>query len=190
MLLTPEEPNEIDLIEARIASLEKHIIGNLQSTENYSPVIDSLITTNALIGTALSGREPAAMFMRRLDELDKLLDPARDDETVDARAKLEEVLVLEPQLQQNLKSLKEVQDLLPVLDSEHIKYVPNLSDRLEKLTLFHLDKKQEADNVTTEVTGLIKQYNTIIMNVTKSFVQFEENLTQYEIASQPKKEPE
>lgn len=190
MILTPDEPSEIDLIEARIADLEKRVIGDLQTTENLSPVIDSLVTTNALIGSALTGRESTFNFMRRLGELDKLLDPAAEDAAFDMRAKLEQVLVMEPELRQNLKSLRDVEELQPVLDSEHIKYVPSLSERLEKLTLFYLDKKQDADIVSGKVMSLLQQYNSIIMNITKAFVQFEETLTQYEIAAQPKKEPE
>ena len=190
MFLTSDEPSEVDLIEARIIDLEKRVLGNLQTTENLSPVIDSLATINALIGTALTGRETSSNFMRRLEELDKLLDPSAEDADVDERAKFEDVLVMEPELQQNLKLLKDVQELQPVLDSEHIKHVPALSDRLEKLTLFYLDRKEDAANVKSEVFDFLKQYNSIIVSMSKAFVQFEETVTQYELAAQPKKEPE
>ncbi|KAJ9589245.1 hypothetical protein L9F63_017544 [Diploptera punctata] len=190
MLLTTEEPNEIDLIEARILDLEKRVLGDVDTTENFSPVVDSLITTNALICTALTGRETTSVFMRRLGELDKLLDPDAEDVALETRAKIEEVLVMEPQLKHNLKSLREMEELQPALDSEHIKFVPSLSDRLEKLTLFYLDKKQDSDHVTGKVMKLLQEYNAIITNITKMFVQFEETVTKCEVAAQPKKQPE
>jgi SMC interacting uncharacterized protein involved in chromosome segregation len=101
---------------------------------------------------------------------------------------MEEVLVMEPLLQQNEKALDQIQKLASVLDSEAIKNVPSLTDRLEKLTLFYLDKKQEADAATANIMDLLQQYNTIIMNITKSFVQFEDTVTRFEIAALPRKE--
>ncbi|KDR14101.1 uncharacterized protein LOC110834844 [Zootermopsis nevadensis] len=190
MLLTQDEMKEIDLIEARIVDLEKRIVGNLHSTENYVPIVDSLETTNSLINTSLIGRESASMFMRRLAELDTLLDPAAEDRTLNLSVKMEQVLVMEPFLQHNVRALNEMQQLVSVLDSEAIKNVPSLTRRLEKLTLFYLDRKQETDTMTANIMDLLQQYNTIIMNVTKSFAQFEDVVTKCEIATQPKKEAE
>jgi chromosome condensin MukBEF ATPase and DNA-binding subunit MukB len=188
MLLTRDEQKEIDLIEARLEELEKQILGNHQSTENVVPIADSLITTNALINAALVGRETASAFMRRLPELDKLLDPAVEDKARDISARTEEVLVMEPLLQQNARALNQIEKLASVLDSEAIKNVPSLTGRLEKLTLFYLDKKQEAGVATANVMDLLQQYNTIVMNITKSFVQFEDAVTRCEIDAQPRKE--
>jgi Mg2+ and Co2+ transporter CorA len=188
MLLTQNEQKEIDLIEARIEELEKRILGNHQSTENVIPITDSLITTNALINASMVGREAASTFMRRLAELDKLLDPAVEDKALDLSARMEEVLVMEPLLQQNAKALCQIQKLVSVLDSEAIKNVPSLTDQLEKLTLFYLDKKQEVDATTANIMDLLQQYNTIITNITKSFVQCEDTVTRFEIAALPQKE--
>jgi hypothetical protein len=191
MLWTQDELKEVDLIEARIVELEKRIVGNLKSTtESDSPIIDSLATTNALINTSLIGRESASTFMRRLTELDKLLDPAAEDRTLDLSARMEEVLVIEPLLQQNEKALNQIQQLVSVLDSEAIKNVPSSTGRLEKLTLFYLDREQDTDTMTANIMDLLQQYNTIMMNMTKSFVQFEDIITKCEIAAQPKKEVE
>jgi dynactin-3 len=190
MHLTQDELKEIDLIEARVMDLERRVLGNLKSTENYDPVTDSLVTTNALINTSLVGRDSISSFMQRLEELDRLLDPAAEDKTLHLSAKMEEVLVMEPLLQRNVKALNQIQELIPVLDSEAIKNVPSLTDRLEKLTLFYLDKKQETDAMCANIMDLLQQYNMIIMNMTKSFVQFEESVTKCEIAAQPKMEVE
>jgi hypothetical protein len=51
-----------------------------------------------------------------------------------------------------------------------------------------LDKKQEVDTTTANIMDLLQQYNTIIMNITKSFVQFEDTVTRFEIAALPQKE--
>jgi hypothetical protein len=183
-----DEQKEIDLLEARCEELEKRILGNHRSSENMIPITDSLITTNALINASLVGREVVSAFMRRLAELDKLLDPSVEDKVLDISARMEEVLVMEPLLQQNARALNQIQKFSSVLESEAIKDVPGLTERLEKLTLFYLDKKQEADATTANIMDLLQQYNTIIMNITKSFVQLEEAVTRYEIAAQPQKE--
>ncbi|GFG37756.1 hypothetical protein Cfor_01136 [Coptotermes formosanus] len=188
MLLTQDELKEIDLIESRIVELEKRVSGSLQLTENYIPITDSLISTNALINTSLVGRDSVTAFMRRLTELDKLLDPTVEDRMMNLSAKMEEVLVMEPLLHQNVSALKHIQSLSSVLDSEAVKNIPSLTDRLEKLTLFYLDKKQETDAVTASVMDLLQQYNTIIMKITKSFVQMEDTVTKCELAVQRRKE--
>jgi hypothetical protein len=190
MLLTEDELKEIDLIEARIMELEKRITGNLHSAESYGPIVDSLLTTNSLLNTSLIGRESASTFMQRLAELDRLLDPAAEDRTLDLSAKMEQVLVMEPLLQQNVRALNQIQQLVSVLDSKAIKNVPSLTHQLEKLTLFYLDRKQETDAMTANIMDLLKQYNTIIMNMTKSFVQFEDIVTKCEIAALPRREAE
>jgi hypothetical protein len=87
-----------------------------------------------------------------------------------------------------VQALKHIQSLASVLDSEALKNVPNLTDRLERLTLFYLDKKQESAAITMNVMELLQQYNTIIMNITKAFIQMEDTVTKYELAAQPKKE--
>lgn len=188
MLLTQDELKEIDLIESRIVELEKRVFGYLHLTENYIPITDSLINTNALINASLVGRDSAAAFMRRLAELDKLLDPTVEDRMINLSAKMEEVLVMEPLLHQNMSALNHIQSLTSVLDSEAVKNIPSLTDRLKKLTLFYLGKKQEADAITANVMDLLQQYNTIITKITKSFVQMEDTVTKCELAAQPKKE--
>jgi len=190
MLLTPDELKEIDLMESRIVELEKRVFGNLQLMEEYIPVTDSLISTNALINASLVGRDSIATFMQRLAELDKLLDPTVEDRMMNSSAKMEEVLVMEPLLHQNVQALKHIQSLASVLDSEALKNVPNLTDRLERLTLFYLDKKQESAAITMNVMELLQQYNTIIMKITKAFIQMEDTVTKCELAAQPKKELE
>jgi len=190
MLLTEDELKEIDLMESRIVELEKRVFGNIQSMEDYIPVTDSLISTNALINASLVGRDSIATFMQRLAELDKLLDPTVEDRMMNSSAKMEEVVVMEPLLHQNVQALKQIQSLASVLDSEALKNVPNLTDRLERLTLFYLDKKQETAAITMNVMELLQQYNTIIMKITKAFIQMEDTVTKWELAAQPKKELE
>lgn len=188
MLLTQDELKEIDLIESRIVELEKRVFGSLKLTEDHIPVTDSLISTNSLINASLVGRDSVASFMRRLSELDKLLDPTVEDRMMNSSAKMERVLVMEPLLHQNASTLNQIQSFASVLNSEAVKNIPGLTDRLEKLTLFYLDKKQETETVTANVMDLIQQYNTIIMQITKSFVQMEDTVTKCELAAQIKKE--
>jgi hypothetical protein len=126
--------------------------------------------------------------MRRLAELDKLLDPTVEDRMMNSSAKMERVLVMEPLLHQNESVLKQIQSLASVLNSDAVRNIPSLTDRLQKLTLFYLDKKQETDAITVNVMDLIQQYNTITMQITKSFVQMKDAVTKYELAAQTKKE--
>jgi hypothetical protein len=188
MLLTQDELKEIDLIESRIVELEKRVFGSLQLTEDNIPVTESLISANALINASLVGRDSTATFMRRLAELDKLLDPAIEERMMNPSAKMEEVLVMEPLLHHNMSALKHIQSLASVLDSEAVKNIPSLTGQLEKLTLFYLDKKQEADAITANVMELLQLYNSIIIEITKSFVQMEDTVTKCELAEQTEKE--
>ncbi|XP_067014310.1 dynactin subunit 3 [Anabrus simplex] len=180
---------DLDLLEKRIEDLESKILGNLESTENLTPVADSLSNTNTLLLTATSGREKVNNVLnKRLHELEKYLSSVYDDYSPASIAAMYEIILLEePFLRSNIAMLNQIKELRPVLDSEHIRNVPDLKKRLEDLTVIYLDKKEAADSQGTEFMESVAQYNKTIIKLTKAFVVLDEIVTRLEIQAQPKK---
>nr|CAD7597851.1 unnamed protein product [Timema genevievae] len=187
-----QESEVLSMLEARMSKLETCIVGsppNLDSQTSGNTVCDSLLHTNTLVATALSGREKVNAVLKRLDELERYVDPMFEENcSVDTSAKIETILSAEPQIERNLELAQQFSTLVPLLDSKQVRDVTESSGRLEKLTLVLLDSKTRADGTSERVMGLIEQYNAIIQNLTLTFEHWDNVLTRAELSRQSKKE--
>ncbi|XP_046399225.1 uncharacterized protein LOC124165776 [Ischnura elegans] len=178
----------LDLLESRIKALESRVIGNSQKNDAKTSVMDSLLVINSQIANALSGREQVTAVLKRLNELEKFMDPSYgDDIPMSTKSKLDVILSMEPELVQNVKYFQQLQQLKSVLDSEHIKNIPALQSKVDKLIVVELENKTKFENVTKETYDMIEQYNGIINSLSQSFVVWESMITNCEIARQIKK---
>lgn len=113
--------------------------------------------------------------MKRLDELEKYLDPSF--ELIDSgnlNAKLAVVLSTEPELHEYAGSLQKIHDLTPVLNSNNLQEIPNLSSKLQELIIFSLQNQNEVEKVSEGTVQLIHQYNSIMQSMSRSFDQLNE----------------
>nr|CAD7408683.1 unnamed protein product [Timema poppensis] len=199
-----QESEVLSMLEARMGKLETCIVGsppNLDSQKSGNTVCDSLLHTNTLVATALSGREKVTAVLKRLDELERYVDPMFEENcSVDTSSKIEMILSAEPQIERNLELAQQFSNLMPLLDSKQqqiqvlslfnhqVRDVTESSGRLEKLTVVLLDSKTRADGMSERVMGLIEQYNAIIQNLTLTFEHWDNVLTRAELSRQSKKE--
>ena len=85
----------------------------------------------------------------------------------------------EGDLRSNLAQLEQARRLVTsVLDNpqatENLKAVQNLSGRLDKLSLLTLNSLEDYNSVSEDVQQLFDRYNTIVSDLTRSFIIFDE----------------
>lgn len=182
----------IELLEERIAELEKQIYGcSIPSIDDplaETAVVDSLLHVNTLISSALSGREKANALVKRLPQLNELLDTTYDDGDLQTEAKLEVLFAVEDELQKNLELLNKVKELMPALEIDKIKNVPELTPKLEHLTINYLKAYEESNEVNHTIHEVFSKYNNIIDIISKTLINLDATLTTVEIAAAPKKQ--
>lgn len=82
--------------------------------------------------------------------------------------------------------LEQVEALVPMLDSTHIKAVPEHAARLQRLAQIHIQQQDQCVEITEESKALLEEYNKTTMLLSKQFVQWDELLCQLEAAKQVK----
>lgn len=182
----------VDLLEGRITELEKlfYGLGHATDIENIKPensVIDSLLHVNTLISSALSGREKANAVMKRLPELNNYLDPVVETMEIPIDAKLQVLLTMESEIRENSEQLKKMQSLMPVLETECIKDVPEMSKKLTDLSLTCLKLYEESEKLNAHVNEVLSKYNAVVYSISKSLITLDAAVGAAEIAAMPKK---
>ncbi|CAL7939399.1 unnamed protein product [Xylocopa violacea] len=180
----------IELLEDRIAELEKQIYGLAKKNETNdtppeSPVIDTLLHVNTLVSSALSGREKATLMTKRLPELNNYLDPIVESLEIPMEAKVQLLLTMAPEIKQNYEMLKQVHELLPVLETDHLRDVPELTN---KLILSYLKLYEDSQELNSRIIEVLSKYNEVITSISKSLITIDAVVTAAEIAAMPKKQ--
>ncbi|XP_002741729.1 dynactin subunit 3-like [Saccoglossus kowalevskii] len=177
-------------LEQRIKILENRICGHEQrgfKTKDNKKCIDALSSFLQSMNTATAGRDNINSAWKRLQEIDQYLDPALSDTiTMDDDLKTEIILAEEEHLKKQGELLEQVTKMKDILDSEHLKVTPNMSEKMQSLSHINMDQKEELESLNGDAKQLLEAYNHIITLLSKQFVQWDETVTQYEIASQKK----
>jgi hypothetical protein len=192
--MTSEKNNCSDLAsleaaERRLADLERRLYGDQHkfgnNSDDASPMVSKLAGIANEVGDALGRRERITPLFRRLNELDKYLDPASWTEaslSIDSRAEL--ILNEERRIRHNNALLEKVKEKKVFLDSETLKNVPSLESKLVQLTKLHLDQNERGDQWAEDSLGLIEQYNDVVDAITSTFIEYDKVLTAAEELSQ------
>lgn len=183
----------IELLEDRIADLEKQIYGLSKPSEDRSapvenPVIDSLLHVNTLVSSAMSGREKANAAIKRLPELNDYLDPVPESSEIPAEAKVQLLLMTATEIKQNYEMLRQVQELTPALEIDRLRDVPELTNKLNDLNLSYLKIYEDNQQLNGHINEIFSKYNEVITSISKSLITIDSAVTAAEIAAMPKKQ--
>ncbi|XP_033333619.1 dynactin subunit 3 [Megalopta genalis] len=183
----------VELLESRITELEKRVFGYKEASGNNNtppenPVIHSLLDVNTLVSSAMSGRKNANMVIQRLPELNRYLDPVADSTELPIEAKLQLLLTMAPEIKQNCDMLHQMQELMPVLETDRIRDVPELSNKLNDLNLSYLKIYEESQDLNGHINEVFSKYNEVITSISKSLITIDAAVTAAEIAAMPKKQ--
>lgn len=179
----------LDVMEQRLDDLEKLVFDTEDKEICYpkdnSEVISTLASQNSQLNCALAGHKKTEAVISRLPELTQLLDPVYTDRlTLSQAAKAEVVLAEEELIRQQAANLEKVEQMLNLLNSEHIKFVPSLQGKLQELGKVHIKQQDDASELTEQTKSLLLYYNNCINLLSKQFIAWDAKLTQIEISKQ------
>ncbi|XP_015171086.1 PREDICTED: uncharacterized protein LOC107063664 [Polistes dominula] len=176
----------IKLLEDRLDELEKQVYGFgkvLQLDDSFpeTSITDNLLHANTLISSALSGRENIAEAIKRLPELIKYLDISPDelDEPIQIKSLL--LLLPEQEIMDNYKYLSKIQELMPVLETDSLKDLPELSVKLKELSLKQLKIHDEAEAFAKDMHAIFSVYNDVIDSISKTLITLDQEITRAEL---------
>lgn len=183
----------IELLEDRIAAMEKQIYGLMKikdnnDTSSESAVIDNLLHVNTLISSATSGREKANAVIKRLAELNSYLDPMVETLEIPIEAKYQLLMAMAPEIKQNYGQLKLVQELMPVLETDPLRDVPDLTNKLNDVNLTYLKLYEAIQGLNEHINEVFSKYNEVVTSISRSLIAIHAVVTEAEIAAMPKKQ--
>ncbi|XP_042231308.1 uncharacterized protein LOC121872561 [Homarus americanus] len=182
------EVESLHVLEERVKKLEEKIFGPLPKDAEYPEVVSTLASLGGQLGSALGTRDRMMMVMKRLDELERYLDPSYGESLeLSDNVKLDLVLAREEQLRNQYQHLNTMNSLKNVLDSQHITDSANLGDELIQIANRHSQDEEAASQQSVQIKNMLDQYNAIINILTETFIKMDEVVTKAEIAALPKK---
>merc|ERR1719369_1062749 len=182
------EVESLTVLEDRVKRLEDKFYGAQNKDGEYSEVVSTLSNLGGQLGAALGTRDRMMMVMKRLEELQRYLDPSYGESLeLSDNVKLDLVLNREEHLQQQHQQLNKMHELKHVLDSQHISDAASLSDQLIKVANAHAQQEEAVSRQAMEINNMVDQYNSIINTITETFVKMDEIVTKAELAAVPKK---
>lgn len=166
----------IDVLESRISELEIQVYGKngmktmIDTPSPDSSILDNLLHVNTLVSSSLSGRKNTNALVTRLLELNDLLDMSNKDDDVQTESKAEILLTMESDFYKNLEHLNKIQELSSSLDADELKYIPELTPKIETMALNYLQNYEKSTKISNDIQDMFSKYNSIINTISKSMV--------------------
>ncbi|XP_014238968.1 uncharacterized protein LOC106660506 [Trichogramma pretiosum] len=181
-----------DVLEDRIAELEKRIYGldmkkGIETSLPDSSIIDNYNSAYTLITSALSGREKINSLIQRLPELESFTETDFEPSDLNTDMKVEYILAVEPEIRQTVEQFNQLKELLSVLDSNSLSNLPEMEERLHKVSLKYIEIADDVEQVNSETREMISRYNEIMLNISKTLIILDDEVSKFEKAAEPKK---
>ncbi|XP_023375093.1 dynactin subunit 3 isoform X2 [Otolemur garnettii] len=148
---------DVQRLQARVEELERWVYGP-GGTRGSRKVADGLVKVQVALGNIANKRERVKILYKKKEQFI-----------------LSQVALLE-----------QVDALVPMLDSAHIKAVPEHAARLQRLAQIHIQQQDQCVEITEESKALLEEYNKTTLLLSKQFVQWDELLCQLEAAKHVK----
>uniref|UniRef100_A0A671R5A9 Dynactin subunit 3-like n=1 Tax=Sinocyclocheilus anshuiensis TaxID=1608454 RepID=A0A671R5A9_9TELE len=201
-----EGKNNVDDMDARLQLLEKRVHGERGGKTNKPvKCAESLTRISAALANTANKRERVRILHKKsenlsvnicnqntvdvlicftiiasflsVEDLLKYLDPQFTDFIcVPDAMKLEFILAEEEFLRSQATLLEQVHNLQPLLDSNHIKAVPELTTKVQRLSQIHIQQQDQNEELSAEVKKLFEEYNKMMFLLSKQFSQWDETL--------------
>ncbi|XP_055853959.1 uncharacterized protein LOC129917806 [Episyrphus balteatus] len=178
----------LDLIEKRIDTLNR-VLGpipdnDVKGSENF---VDSLLSANTLLSSALAGRDNINKVLQRSDELERYLDPNFLEETQQTKAKEVYVNAVAPEIATTFKQLEEIKSLEKTLGAEYFRNIPDKTDELKELTKNNTEFKQQTEFIEESLILAMKRYGELQQGLVESLAAMNKRLDHIEEKLQKKK---
>uniref|UniRef100_A0A3B1JMV1 Dynactin 3 (p22) n=1 Tax=Astyanax mexicanus TaxID=7994 RepID=A0A3B1JMV1_ASTMX len=170
-------------LDARLQALEKRVYSERGRNSRPVKCAESLARINTALANTANKRERVKILHKKEDLL-KYLDPQFTAHiAVPDAMKLEFILAEEDFLCSQAALLEQVNNLQPLLDSNHIK-VPELTTKVQRLSQIHIKQNGQSEELSAEVRRLIEEYNKMMFLLSKQFTQWDETLRKLEAPKQ------
>ncbi|MBN3317269.1 DCTN3 protein, partial [Atractosteus spatula] len=175
-----EGGNDVRDLEKRLQELEKRVYGDRGNRGN-KPVkcADVLGKIQASLVNTSNKRERVKILHKKSECAEY-----RPDEFGEPLVKY--LPMKEEFLRSQAALLEQVSSLQPLLDSAHIKAVPDHATKLQRLAQIHIKQQDQCETLSEEVKKQFEDYNKMMFLLSKQFSQWDEMLRQLENASQVK----
>ncbi|KAI5106430.1 dynactin subunit 3 [Silurus meridionalis] len=179
------EGNSVDELDARLQALEKCVYGDCGPSSKPVKCVESLARINSALANTANKRERVKILHKKIEDLLKYIDPQFTDYiAVPDAMKLEIILAEEDFLRSQAALLEQMNSLQPLLDSPHIKAVPELSTKVQRLSQIHISQQDQSEELSADVKRLFEEYNKMMFLLSKQFTQWDENLKKLEAPKQ------
>ncbi|GAB6031228.1 Dynactin subunit 3 [Chamberlinius hualienensis] len=175
---------ELKVILDRLENLENKIYKKDHTDINSDIKVEDVFqNVSNKINIALIGREKVKSIFKRIDEIERLLEPSLGEElTLTDSSKLSIIKCQENLVKERLEQLQKINDLESVLNSEHVKAVPSLQGKLKSMKHIQFQQEEQVSNLSDDVQKLISSYNSLISLLTQQFILWEDIVTKAELA--------
>ncbi|TKC48213.1 hypothetical protein EI555_016700 [Monodon monoceros] len=153
---------DVQRLQARVEELERWVYGP-GGSRGSRKVADGLVKVQVALGNIASKRERVKILYKKIEDLIKYLDPEYIDRiAIPDASKLQFILAEEQFILSQVALLEQVEALVPMLDSTHIKAVPEHAARLQRLAQIHIQQQDQCVEITEESKALLEEYNKTV----------------------------
>lgn len=134
-----------------------------RTTEN---IVDTLLSTNNIIGEAISDHEQIRNTMKRAEELEQYLDPQFLYSTSDISSKQVYLNAVATDLQMQFALLQQINKMQDTLGAEYFRNVPtDYALKLKEIDEDHEKLMTESVQIENEIVQTISQYGNAQKNL-------------------------
>lgn len=172
----------IQILESRIAYLESILPAETKENLKEANVIESIMSADTLINSAISGREKMTTTVSRAEEVEKFLDPNYVVENKQINMKEIYLNTVVNDLANSFELLQKIKDLEPALGAEYFGNIPNVSDKLKGLIATAKEQKERNDMIEESLVSSIQRYSEIQDEIHRKLKSMNDYLDRYEEA--------
>lgn len=179
----------LDSIEKRVETLSR-MLGPISGSDvkGSEDFVESIISANTLLSSALAGRDNINKVLDRADELDNYLDPSFLEKQQNIKSKEVYVNAVASELATTFKQLSDIKDLEKTLGAEYFRNIPDKTDELKELTKNNSEYKQQTELLEESLILAMKRYGELQQRLVESLAAMNKRLDTLEDRLQKKKQ--
>lgn len=190
--------DSLDILSKRIDRLNT-ILGpipgdvsnaNASAVQGGENLVDSLISANTLLASAVSGRDKIAEVVNRAAELEDYLDPSYLDNRQETKAKEVYINTVATDLAASFEILEKIKQLEPTLGAEYFRNIPDVTDKIRHMNNAAAEQVQENDLIEQSLILAMQRYSDIQAGIRDSLTAMNDRIDAIEGRLKPKVKPD
>eukprot|EP01114_Cavostelium_apophysatum_P013177 TRINITY_DN3128_c0_g1_i1.p1 TRINITY_DN3128_c0_g1~~TRINITY_DN3128_c0_g1_i1.p1 ORF type:complete len:194 (-),score=38.54 TRINITY_DN3128_c0_g1_i1:48-629(-) len=178
-----EHSESLDVLERRLSTLEKLIVGNIPLGTNRAPFQATVSTRAQEISKEaerIFSQPDIAEFLAKYEEFKKLVE-VKHEIVLDAAGKRALIMTNEDFIRDTARSLQTIQEHEKFINSENFQVVPSLLQKLTPLEAVAIEQNEQLSDQQQHFDGLLKSYNEIIQLLSEKFTYWDRLLGAWEV---------